>query len=203
MLRGFKLIHTEGEQIGLTELGQHLVNSSDPEGQAAARRAAVMNLKAYRELVEAFDGTELPKLDTLASRLQFDYGKTKELSTRAAQAFIDSLRHAEMVDSQNIVRRDGAEITPSSVVVYASEPSSIARDAKVDDDEVDAEIDRVYRDSEVRDGADQAISPVTPTPNEQPPPEANISLAMTLDLSNFRAEEVVRILNTLGFGGHA
>jgi hypothetical protein len=202
MLRGFKLVHTEGEQIGLTDLGKHLVNASDPEGQVAARRAAVLNLKAYRELIESFDGTELPEIGTLASRLQFDYGKSEELSTRAAQAFIDSVRHAGMVDPQNIVLRNGVEITPNAVIVYSSEASSVANNAQADDDEVDAEIDLAFAENNARDDSKQAIAPVAPTPSKQSSPESNISLSMTLDLSNFRADEVVNILNTLGFGGH-
>lgn len=206
MLRGFKLIHTEGEQVGLTELGQHLVNSSDPEGQIAARRAAVMNLKAYRELVEAYNGTELPDIGTLASRLQFDYGKSGDFATKAAKAFIDSLQHAQMIDVQNFVRRDGAETTPSSVVIYASEPTSIVRDSEIEDDEAAAEIDRSDDGSDRTDytvgevAAVASISSPTSPAAESPSPEANISLSMKLDLSKYRSDEVIEILNTLGFG---
>jgi hypothetical protein len=198
VLRGFKLVRFEGKQIGLSELGQRLVNISDSAGQIKARQTAVMNLKAYRELVDAFDGTALPDMSVLATRLQFEYGKNEDFAGRAAQAFVDSLKHADMLDQDNVVRKAG--VTAAVPVVPPGLESLVKEPVEPDDDEAQAaEIDRAFDgddpETQVGEAAFSSLQQVGSTPVAP-----NVSLAVTLDLSNFRADEVVKILATLGFG---
>jgi hypothetical protein len=199
MLRGFKLIRAEGKQLGLSELGQKIVNSSDPEAQLNARREAIMNLKAYRELVESFNQTTLPDSSVLATKLQFDYGKTERFAARAAQSFIDSLKHAEMIDAGNILCKEGVvNVAPVVSLVPASEMTEKAD--QNGDQEVAFEIDRAFEgDGEIAEPSEMTFPLVERNVKSEKVP--NVSLSLTLDLSNFRADEVVRILGVLGFDG--
>jgi hypothetical protein len=196
VLRGFKLIRFEEKQIGLSELGQQLVNTSDPAGQATARRQALMNLKAYRELVDAFNGTAIPDHGVLATKLQFEYGKKEDFAQRAAQALLDSLSHAQMLDG-GIVRKDGVSSGVSSTST-APLPGTDEQTPADDDETRAAEIDRAFSDDDADPGAPPAdeIEPSLPATTLAKP---NKSLAVTLDLSGFRADEVLEILAALGF----
>jgi hypothetical protein len=199
VLRGFGLLRFEdNKQIGLSDLAQQLVNPSDPVAQTNARRTALLNLKAYRELVDSFDGYEVPELTALATKLRFEYGKTEDFAKRAAQAFVDSLTHAAMLDAGNVVRKAG--VTPT----YLAAPAGDVGTPVPDDDEAKAaEIDRAFDEEEATDeDSDGGETPADAVlPSDHTPPAANVSLALTLDLSSFRADEVVEILTALGFAG--
>lgn len=199
MLRGFRLIRIEGTQVGLSSLGQRIIDPSDPMRQMEARREAVMNLKAYRELVKSCNQTELPKPATLATKLQFEYGKTKEVATRSAQSFVESLRHAEMVDVNNVVHEAG--VTKFAPVVSILTPSDMSDPASQSGELEDlADVDHVFGE----DDTSNEVSPGSQVPLERNPKRgnhSNVAISMTLDLSNFRADEVVKILGVLGFDG--
>lgn len=195
ILRGFKLIRHEEKNIGLSELGRQIVDKSNPRAQREARRTAVLNLKAYRDLMESFSGAALPELEALATRLQFEYGKTEDFATRAAKAFVESLKHAEMLVADKIVTRDG--VTGSS----APTPNPLASPAYEIEDETadelsDAEIDAAFDEEELGDevgeeSAEEGDAHLA----------TSITLSVKLDLSQFRAEEVIQILKALGLGG--
>lgn len=189
VLRGFGLVHTEGAQIGLSSLGQELVNGSDPAQQVAARRTALLHLKAYRDLVQGFDGTVLPDLATLASRLKFEYGKKDDFAEKAAQAFLDSLAFAEMVDAGGIVRKNGADaaVDPGPDQGDEDDQADLIDDAFESDDDDDDEF--------VADNAGEGIDDVFLGGNVRGSAQVNISVS--LDLSKYRADEVIQILNVL------
>lgn len=192
LLRGFNLVQEAGDRIGLSALGKQIVNDSDPIAQSAARRQAVMNLRAYRDLVHAFDGTQLPDAVSLAKRLKFEYGKTDSFAERAARAFLDTLSLAEMIDSNNAVWKEGVSEDSVTSVEYSTEGSEQER--------YDAEIDRAFDGQEEGEGE-----------GEQPDISwrvtgkfgslGNVSLSITLDLSQYRADEVVKILRAIGLAG--
>lgn len=196
VLRGFGLIRVEGEQIGLSPLGQEIVNGTNPAQQMAARRTALLHLKAYRDLVDSFDGTELPDSATLASRLKFEYGKAHDFAVKAAQAFLDSLAFAEMVDTKGCVRRNGADaaVAPKAEVEEEDEQANLIDDAFEDDDTDDDReaVDQAERSTEKQEPAQlERVS----LAGEQVPP--NVTIAVKLDLSKYRADEVIQILKAL------
>lgn len=195
LLRGLKLVRQEEKNIGLSALGLQLVDKSNPQGQRAARRAAVLNLKAYRELVEAFNGEILPEMDALATKLQFEYGKTEEFAKRAAKAFVESLEHAEMLGAGNVVLKDG------NLPAEPSHQPAFEQDDRAGDEaeaKADAEIDAAF-DSE-EDGAGDALERASDDDRHGTAVPPNVTLSMTLDLSRFRADEVVQIISALGLG---
>lgn len=201
VLRGFGLLRFEdNKQIGLSDLAQQLVNPSNPAAQTSARRTALLNLKAYRELVDSFNGYEVPELTALATKLRFEYGKTEDFAKRAAQAFLDSLRHAAMLDAGNVVRKEG--VSPTQLSTPLVGPAGDVETPATDDDEAKAAaIDRAFDEEEATDeDPDVGETPAGAVrPSDDAPPAANVSLALTLDLSSFRADEVVEILTALGF----
>lgn len=192
LLRGFKLIETDVNQIGLSELGQQIVNTSNPEAQTAARRAAMMHLRAYRDLIESFDGTELPEIDVLASRLQFEYGKNEDVAKRAAQAFAESLIHAEMQDAAGVVHRAGMPGNPV--------PGAPSLEATQDEEEADAaEIDAAFAEADSEE--DSLNETNAPLAAKTSPSDVDVSISVTVDLSSFSADDVVKILTALRGGG--
>lgn len=198
LLRGFGLLRFEDEEVGLSELGQKLVNDSDPAAQRKARQAAVMTLKAYRELVEDYDGTALPDASALASRLRYEYGKSAEFAKDAAEAFIASLRHADMIDQSNAVR-SGGRPTTSEALVKEPELAKAAPEEEAD------EIDRAFEEAD--DDLDEPEPGAADETDAEPKrgftaqTPGGAQLSVSLDLSNFRADEVIQILNVLGFSG--
>lgn len=204
LLRGFGLVRVEdNKQIGLSDLGHQLVNPSDPAAQIQARRAAVLSLKAYRELVDSFDGFEVPEHQTLANKLQFEYGKTEDFARRAATAFVDSLRHAEMLDSDQTLRKGG--VSPTPLTKPPTPPAALLEPAGAnEDDERAADIDAAFDEGVVSEAdLDADESPADPVGQTQQPLAAGaVSLALTLDLSSFRADEVIQILRALGLSAH-
>lgn len=192
VLRGFDLVVIEGDSIGLSRLGQDLVNGSDPVKQLAARRTAMLHLKAYKDLITSFDGTAAPDKATLASRLKFEYGKKDEFAEKAAQAFLDSLAFAEMVDAEGIVRKNGADagVDPSpEEALDENEQAHLIDDAFEAED--DAEADDLNAPSE-DEGAGDAKPATIPSAGH-----GQVNISVTLDLSKYRADEVIEILRVL------
>ncbi|HJQ01016.1 MAG TPA: hypothetical protein VJ851_05410 [Jatrophihabitans sp.] len=191
-LRGYGLVEVNGGQIGLSPIGQQVVNPSDPEKQRAARRTAITTLKAYRELVTAFEGTPPPSKEALAGRLQFEYGKQQDVAAKAAQAFLSSIVHADMIDAAGNVTSSGANVGPSPERTNASDESSKEEPAAKIDRAEEAE-DSDHGLGEIARGAlsrrlENRGSPVT--------------LALSLDLSRFEAAEIIEILCALGLATH-
>ncbi|WP_326949843.1 hypothetical protein OG439_14325 [Amycolatopsis sp. NBC_01307] len=215
VLKGFQLIDRDGDQIGLSSLGQQLVNESNPLGQEQARRVALMNLKAYKELVDAFEGTTVPEVGSLASRLQFDYGKKEDFAKIAASAFIKSLVHAKMIDENNIVHASSGGSKADVTEMSGQDSRLDSNEGDLDDEaEIDAafaeedEIAEVNEDlvggeSEGRSDG-EAITLRKRLPGDFKDRDlttegaGNISLSISLDLSKYRADEVISILHALG-----
>jgi len=192
LLRGLGLVRHDGGQIGLSPLGQQLVNISNPDAQVEARRTALLNLKAYRELVDSFAGTELPELSVLASRLQYDYGKSTDLAMKAAEAFIESVRHADMVDGNNVLHRGGTSASTASLQVDVTYPG----DPLVEEEMAAAEIDRAF-EAEAEANEEEFGEEPWDDVAEVQPTGMTVAVSVTLDLSRYRADEVVQILRAL------
>lgn len=213
VLNGFGLIKTSGDEVGLSDLGLDLVQDFDETKRRTARRQAVLHLKAYRDVVDTFDGTELLSKERLAGKFQYEYGKSEDFASLAAEALIASLRHAEMLDVDSVVHRSGA-VGSATVDERTDEPGEHVAESdglggspatvveapdQVDDDALADELDRAF-DEESPSGASGGSGGGTDAAESG---QATVfgsgaTLAMTLDLSRFRADEVVQILEALG-----
>lgn len=194
LLRAFGLVKVDGDDVSLTELGIDAVQDADLVRRQEARRKAFFKVRAYTELVDSYDGDELPPTANIASKLRFDYGKTEEKAMEAAEAFVESLRHAQLLDGtvvRNVAATHGAaapiapsdrtEITPDAETEEQTEDSA--------DEDLEEALDAAWEDDEVDD---EERGPADGTA------EAAVSLSITLDLSSFRADEVIEILRALG-----
>lgn len=196
VLRGMGILQVAGETVKLTQLGLDLVQDYDEQKRHAARVSAIKTLRAYRELVEAFDGNALPPKPALSSRLKYEYGKSDEFASQAAEAFIDSLTFAGMLDSLGIVRAKG--VASAEVV---AEPS--VGEGSAEEEAAVAELEEVF---EGLDGGGTApeVAVVSKQPDVSMPwhqAPAGVrapSFEITLDLSGFDADDVIRILQALG-----
>ena len=196
MLRGLGIINVTGDKVKLTQLGLDLVQDYDEEKRHAGRVAAIQSLRAYRELVDAFDGSALPSRAALSSRLKYEYGKTDEFAGQAADAFIDSLEFAGMLDSLGVVHAKGVA-SKEVVDVSVEEVNPEEQEA------VTAELEEIFGAPDSAEIAPEVASESeeTATNATQGPvgaTEGAVSLEVTLDLSDFEADEVIRILQALG-----
>lgn len=194
LLRGYKLVTVDGDQVSLSPLGQRLINASDKEQQLAARREAMRTLKAYKDLLDTYVNTPVPEKASLAGKLEFEYGKTPANADTAAQAFLDSLVFAEMIAKSGLVRLDGEDPTGDNPGSEDDEDDRAADDLDAALDELEAEQreEALVEDEVVADDEGQLV---------QRGSAGNTSLTVTLDLSQFRVDEVVRILREIGLAG--
>jgi hypothetical protein len=194
LLRGYKLIEFKDEQIALSPLGQRLINGADKQQQIAARREALQNLKAYKELIDTFVGTPLPTKESLATTLEYEYGKGRAVAEMSAQAFLNSLTFAQMVSPSGRVTLDGTDAAtkPTRDSIVEKEDERAAEELDAAEEEIEAEEEIAASLDEVEDFAHDEEMVVLRHA------AGGISLAVTLDLSQFRADEVIQILRELG-----
>jgi hypothetical protein len=194
MLNQYGLIEPTETQIGLSPLGLDLVQDVDEAKRTEARRRSVRKVKPFEELISRFDGTELPTLERLTSTLRFEYQKTEDQAAKGAEAFVESLQFAGFLDPNRIVRKNGQqagqELPDDSDGDEEDEP----------EDELDALDEDSFDESEEEPPADELEEEGPERPGRRAPRNAAAaSLAVTLDLSAFRADEVIKILRELGF----
>jgi len=188
LLKGLGITQMVGGNIKLSPLGRDLVQDYEPEKRRLARVKAIVTLKAYRELVDNFVDQELPPRVTLAARLEHEYAKKSDFAEDAADAFLDSVTFANMLDADGVLRRDG--VTAAEVVVD-EETNTEEGDAAAE--ELDEAQEREDAAGEENEGGDDSGS----ASGGAIAPRA--TLAVTLDLSNFAASDVIEILGALGF----
>lgn len=199
LLRVFGLIEVKDGGVSLSTVGLDIVQDADADKRRTARLSAFMGVRPYAELLDAYKGTELPGLDKIASKLRFDYGKTEDAAAQSAKAFVDSIRHVGLLAGNWVV--SGPERTAPDVV------------------EEDGRAEPGNRDGAQDGGEEVAEETPTPAPELEPEPEppavsssralvpiehssatrdGAVTLAITLDLSGFRPDEVVQILRSVG-----
>jgi hypothetical protein len=192
LLRAFGFVSVSDEDISLTDLGIAVVQDADPAHRQEARRTAFFKVRAYRELVDGYDGEELPPVANIASKLRYDYGKTEEMAQRAASAFVESLTHAGLLDG-TMVRKTSITPMPTDPTSASTPPVAPSghnnlqsSEEEVDDEDVADALDAAWDADQEDDEEPQALD------------SANVSLSITLDLSKYRADEVIEILGALG-----
>lgn len=195
LIRAFGLMDVvAGDQVKLSPLGRRIVNDSDPAQQVAARREAVLGVKPYAELLRASDGSELPSQDSIAGTFEFTYGLAKENATEAAQHFISSVQAASFLGTDKVVHLDAQESTAATEGDSGQAPGG-APATNVDGQERPA----------VEDQKDPTPEP--PPRRDDPDPQVDLevvegspraSVAVTLDMSAWAVDDVLRVLGALG-----
>jgi hypothetical protein len=95
-------------RLKATELGLRVTHPGTPEEERAAKVAAFRTPPLYVKLLERYANADVPPKGGLKNILFRDYGIVESMTTMAADAFIDSLSVAGLVNANNKVILDGA-----------------------------------------------------------------------------------------------
>lgn len=192
LLRIFHLaIVDSNEKIALSDLGLAIINDTDESAQLLARKQAVLSVQSYAEILEPNDGTPLPEKNAISGRFQFEYSLSKEEANKAADNFFQSV--------------ESANLLPSGIVTLGT--IGVVNDFDETVSEADeAQFDRAVEHAALEDLSESA-APILPTrkavQESEPSHELHkgittVELRVTLDLSKFEADDIIRIINALG-----
>jgi hypothetical protein len=99
----------ENGRIKLTELGMRVALPGPGEGRVA-KVAAFKTPELYTKLLVRFGGHPVPPKDGLKNILHREFGIVESMAPLAADAFLDSLKVAELVNADNIILAEGGGI---------------------------------------------------------------------------------------------
>lgn len=98
----------ETGRIKVTDLGLRVVLASSPDVERAAKIAAFRKPELYTSLLERFAGAPLPSKEGLRNLLYTDYKIVESMAPIAAEAFIDSVKVAGLVNANNVISAEGS-----------------------------------------------------------------------------------------------
>jgi hypothetical protein len=105
--REFGLIDRKGQKsaatITITDLGKRLMLPGDQNELAISRAAAFLKPSLYQKLFERYKGAPVPQPPFLANLLVREHKIVESVALAAANAFINSAKHAKMVSSANVL----------------------------------------------------------------------------------------------------
>jgi len=103
----FGLIKRKGRgddaRIGLTSLGSRIALPGAADEERATKAAAFKTPDLYSKLLEHFAGQTVPTKEVLRNILIRDFKIVESMATYAAEAFLDSLKTAELITSAGTV----------------------------------------------------------------------------------------------------
>jgi hypothetical protein len=95
-------------QVKLTELGRRIALPGTPDEERATKASVLKQPELYLKLLEQFAGAPVPSKEALKNILLRDYKIVESMAGNAADAFLDSLKVAELIGSNNTVLADAA-----------------------------------------------------------------------------------------------
>jgi hypothetical protein len=98
----------ESGRLKVTELGLRLTHPGTPEEERAARVAAFRLPPLYVKLVERYAGADPPPKEGLKNILFRDYKIVDSMTTMAADAFLESLSVAGLINANNKISMEAA-----------------------------------------------------------------------------------------------
>jgi hypothetical protein len=99
-------------RLKLTELATRIALPATPEEARAAKVAAFREPELYAKLLERFAGHPVPSKEGLRNLLHREFGIVESMAPNAAEAFLESLKEADLVNSQNAITLPGAAPPP-------------------------------------------------------------------------------------------
>jgi hypothetical protein len=111
-------------QVKLTDLGRRIALPGTPDEERATKASAVKTPELYLKLLEQFAGAPVPSKEALKNILQRDYKIVESMAGNAADAFLDSLKIAEL-------------IAPNGTLSFDAQPRSEDKPEKTDEPKVD------------------------------------------------------------------
>lgn len=98
----------EEGRIKLTDLAIRIALPTTPEEGMAAKVAAFRTPPLYSKLLERFAGHPIPQKEGLRNLLHREFGIVESMAPNAAEAFLDSLKDAGLINANNSISVSGA-----------------------------------------------------------------------------------------------
>lgn len=107
----FDLIERVGRgddaQIKLTDLGLRLALPGTPDEERATKASAFKTPELYTKLIEKFAGHPVPTKEVLKNILQRDFKILESMAGNAADAFLESLKVADLITPNGAIMLGG------------------------------------------------------------------------------------------------
>lgn len=209
-LRVFSLVERlKSENLKLSSIGLGIVNQADADKQREARRDAVMSVDSYAQILNNSNGHELPGSNSIAGTFEYEYSLATDDAKAATTAFLESVKHAELVDDAGVVHLDGSYVAPAVEEVDDDEDvpdgsetrdetpnGEDARGAAQEDLSTPAPAGSTAPDQQ-KIGHQGQSRPQVPRVLTQP---SGVDLNVTLDMSDWAVDDVIAVLRILGYG---
>lgn len=95
-------------RVRITDLAKRIALPTTVDEKRAAKGEAFQQPELYQKLLERFAGHPLPQKDGLRNLLCREYQIVESMAAGAAEAFIESLREADLVSPQDTVLQHGS-----------------------------------------------------------------------------------------------
>jgi hypothetical protein len=209
-LRVFSLVERlKSENLKLSSIGLGVVNQADADKQREARRDAVMSVDSYAQILNNSNGHELPGSNSIAGTFEYEYSLATDDAKTATTAFLESVKHAELVDDAGVVHLDGSYVAPAAEEQDGDKDApegsetgnqtlngeAAAGDAH-EDVSTRAPVGSTAADKQTIDHQSQS-RPHVPLVVTQP---SGVDLNVTLDMSDWAVDDVIAVLRILGYG---
>lgn len=93
----FGFVDADGQKIVLTKTAKNLLYPISEDSREIILNDAVIKPSLYKELIEKYNGKQVPNLNTLSNVLFNDYSIIKTSKDAAAKAFIDTLTYVGVI----------------------------------------------------------------------------------------------------------
>ena len=114
-------------RLKLTEMATRIALPANTEEERAAKVAAVRKPELYARLLERFAGHPLPSKEGLKNILHRDYKIVESMAPIAADAFLESVRTADLIGSNSTLAAIGGAVTPTDGSAKQA-PGDLAKD---------------------------------------------------------------------------
>lgn len=183
LLRYFSLVEDVDGKIQLSTIGRDIVRDDAPAKREAARQQAFRGVPNYQSLLDRFVDHGLPTVDSLATTLHYEFSLKEDAANKAASAFIESAKLADLADEAGAV--NVGEPSPAEQPEETEQPEEIGG--------VNGQ-----REESAPQTATSSAPPVHPLEQRVVSSAAHVSVSVSLDLSAFDVDEVLRILAAIG-----
>jgi hypothetical protein len=117
-------------RIKLTDLATRIALPTTPEEGMAAKVAAFRTPPLYSKLLERFAGHPVPQKEGLRNLLFREFGIVESMAAYAAEAFLDSLKDAGLINANNSISVNGvAALAADKGASAATEKTAIEKTA--------------------------------------------------------------------------
>lgn len=93
--------------VKLTDIGKRIALPGNEDEARASRRDALRTPELYVRLLAQYEGAQIPTKEGLKNVLVRDYGILESMAGSAADAFLDSIKVAELISPTNVLISSG------------------------------------------------------------------------------------------------